>query len=195
MFYECDSRYRMLLAIGQSYIEGVMLRDLASRGVEVERSSSVVDFGLDFTDPTYPVIARIRNDVEEREEEIRAQFLIGCDGTHSFVRDRLGIRLEGENMKLYWGVIDAWFKTDLPVENSVRYLDLFWRVYVIFFFFFFYPVLIVINFQYGARTERLCGRDRTREGVEANLPSFKRSGYRAGPAHTGAVDGAREEGV
>ena len=45
-------------------------------------------------------------------ETIRAKFLIGCDGAHSWVRQQLHIAMEGELTDITWGVLDI-----LPITD------------------------------------------------------------------------------
>ena len=39
-------------------------------------------------------------------ETIRAKYMIGCDGAHSWTRKQLGFVMEGEQTELLWGVLD-----------------------------------------------------------------------------------------
>lgn len=45
-------------------------------------------------------------------EVIRAKYLIGCDGAHSWTRRQLGFRMEGEQTDFVWGVLDI-----VPITN------------------------------------------------------------------------------
>jgi phenol 2-monooxygenase (NADPH) len=49
---------------------------------------------------------------DAREEFIKAKYIIGCDGAHSWTRDQLGISLEGEQTDHVWGVMDIVPLTD-----------------------------------------------------------------------------------
>lgn len=53
---------------------------------------------------------------------IEARYLIGCDGTNSFVRTTLGIELEDLHFDEWWIVVDAWQRseTKLP-ERCAQY--------------------------------------------------------------------------
>lgn len=48
------------------------------------------------------------------EEVIQAKYLLGADGAHSWVRDQLGFKLEGESTDYIWGVLDIVPITDFP---------------------------------------------------------------------------------
>ncbi|KAF4552955.1 FAD-dependent monooxygenase-like protein 6 [Elsinoe fawcettii] len=52
--------------------------------------------------------------MEGREETVRAKYVIGCDGAHSWVRRQLGFKLEGEPTDYIWGVLDIVPITDFP---------------------------------------------------------------------------------
>ncbi|GAM88343.1 hypothetical protein ANO11243_063760 [Dothideomycetidae sp. 11243] len=49
-----------------------------------------------------------------REETLRAKYVIGCDGAHSWTRKQLGFKLEGEPTDYIWGVLDVVPITDFP---------------------------------------------------------------------------------
>ena len=43
---------------------------------------------------------------ERSTETIRAKYMIGCDGAHSWIRRQLGFQMEGEQTDIIWGVLD-----------------------------------------------------------------------------------------
>mgnify|MGYP002717891397 FL=1 len=47
-------------------------------------------------------------------EHIKAKFLVGCDGAHSWVRRQVGFSLEGSSTDYIWGVLDIVPITDFP---------------------------------------------------------------------------------
>lgn len=51
---------------------------------------------------------------------IHARYMIGCDGAHSWVRRKLGLKLEGDKMNEEWGVIDA-----IPITNFREFASFF----------------------------------------------------------------------
>jgi len=50
--------------------------------------------------------------VEKSQEIIKAKYVLGCDGAHSWVRKQLGLKLEGASRDVSWGVLDAFPVTD-----------------------------------------------------------------------------------
>lgn len=60
-------------------------------------------------------------DAPSSETTINCRYLIGCDGAHSWVRDQLGIEMEGEQTESVWGVMDI-----VPITNFRKH-DAFWN--------------------------------------------------------------------
>ena len=51
---------------------------------------------------------------EGSTETIRAKYMVGCDGAHSWTRRQLGFTMEGEQTEFIWGVLDIIPITDFP---------------------------------------------------------------------------------
>ncbi len=85
-----DKPYPFALFVSQVETERVLDEYLAERGMCVERPVTLVDFaaGPD------GVRARLRR-ADGSEEEVRARYLVGCDGAHSAVRKAAGIGFDG----------------------------------------------------------------------------------------------------
>ncbi|KAH6888537.1 FAD binding domain-containing protein [Thelonectria olida] len=47
-------------------------------------------------------------------EVVKAKYVLGADGAHSWVRKQIGLRLEGESTDYIWGVLDIVPITDFP---------------------------------------------------------------------------------
>ena len=43
---------------------------------------------------------------EGSTETVRAKYMVGCDGAHSWTRRQLGFEMEGEQTDFIWGVLD-----------------------------------------------------------------------------------------
>jgi len=54
-------------------------------------------------------------------EVIKAKYMVGCDGAHSWTRRQLGFTMEGEQTDFIWGVLDI-----IPITNfrMCRWADL-----------------------------------------------------------------------
>lgn len=51
-------------------------------------------------------------------EIIRAKYMIGCDGAHSWTRHKLGFTMEGEQTDFIWGVLDI-----IPITDFRQLFD------------------------------------------------------------------------
>jgi len=49
-----------------------------------------------------------------RTETVKAKYMLGADGAHSWTRNQLGYKLEGESTDYIWGVLDIIPITDFP---------------------------------------------------------------------------------
>jgi phenol 2-monooxygenase len=54
------------------------------------------------------------NKKADMEEVIKVKYMLGADGAHSWVRNQLGFKLEGESTDYIWGVLDIIPITDFP---------------------------------------------------------------------------------
>lgn len=93
---------------------------------EVARNSPTrlePDYGYEFVglevaeDADYPVTVTLRYTAGDRLGEtrnIKAKYVIGCDGAHSRVREAIGRRFLGEKANHAWGVMDVLAETDFP---------------------------------------------------------------------------------
>lgn len=132
-----DSPYPFPLLLPQSRTERLLGHHLASLGTEVERNVELVASSQDADG----VAATLRH-ADGREEQVRARYLVGCDGARSTVRHSLGIEFEGYTEPQVFLLADAridggnldpasiylWWQNGgtvalFPVENGI------WRIF------------------------------------------------------------------
>ena len=66
-------------------------------------------------DDTHELLKASELDAKANQEEvIKAKYLLGADGAHSWVRNQLGFSLEGDSTDYIWGVLDIIPITDFP---------------------------------------------------------------------------------
>jgi 2-polyprenyl-6-methoxyphenol hydroxylase-like FAD-dependent oxidoreductase len=111
-FDQIPSRYPYLLFLPQSETEAILNEYMESLGVKTERG---VEF-VSFDQQANGVHARLRHP-DGREEDVRAKWLIGCDGAHSPVREACGIPFEGHGVALHF------FLGDMEVEGTDKPKD------------------------------------------------------------------------
>src|SRR5215467_12878895 len=88
-FSEIPSFYRFTLMIPQNRVEQILLQHLESLGCNVMRPCKLIRY------TTSPSRVEAQIQVNGSDQSIRAQWLIGCDGMHSSVREQSGIAFSG----------------------------------------------------------------------------------------------------
>jgi 2-polyprenyl-6-methoxyphenol hydroxylase-like FAD-dependent oxidoreductase len=98
----------------QDQLEPILRTHAGKLGADIRFNCELVSF----TQDADGVTARIRDRGGENELSIRAQYLIGADGTDSPVREALGIRRHGPGVLQHW--MNVIFEADLPATIDGR---------------------------------------------------------------------------
>jgi 2-polyprenyl-6-methoxyphenol hydroxylase-like FAD-dependent oxidoreductase len=106
-----DTRYPYMLVIPQNETENIIEDRLNQEGVYVDRSCQFVT--LRQSEAGVGVTVRNREGIEE---EVRVDYVIGCDGTHSTVRESIGMPFHGTEID--WTVFLADVKLDAHFIRS-----------------------------------------------------------------------------
>ncbi|QRW20803.1 FAD-binding domain protein [Rhizoctonia solani] len=137
-----DSNMVFMGLYAQSSVEGILRQVLASgrkhipsatfvpesqplspsRKVEVEQGVFPVEMKVTDDGDGYPVTACLQHP-DGKKETVKAKYLLGCDGAHSWVRTQLGIEMVGETSDQVWGVVDAYIDTDFPDVRALTVFD------------------------------------------------------------------------
>ncbi|GAB2826374.1 FAD-binding monooxygenase [Alpinimonas psychrophila] len=94
------------------------LQDFLLEKMQKSPSRLEPDYGVEFValeiDPTseHPVLVTLRRDNEEFQ--VRATYVVGCDGARSAVRSAIGRELHGDVANHAWGVLDVLGLSDFP---------------------------------------------------------------------------------
>jgi len=110
---EFDTPYPYILALPQSRTERILLDRLAAHGGSVRRRTALESFDRDGAGVT----ARFADG-----SEIRAGWLIGCDGARSVVRKGLGLEFEGGEYEERFLIADLRVTWDLPDDEIAMVL-------------------------------------------------------------------------
>jgi len=114
----CGSRYGFNIGISEEVTESILDKYLHRQGGKVIHSSRLI--GLE--DDTDGFLATIQHD--GGPEQLRARWVVGCDGIHSTTRKLAGIELSGHDIEEPWAVFDAtlagWSHS---YEANYAYLD------------------------------------------------------------------------
>ncbi|EFR01873.1 phenol 2-monooxygenase [Nannizzia gypsea CBS 118893] len=109
------ARYPFTLTIHQGIIERVFLDEMSKCGTIVERPSTIVGFLHDKENSTYPVSVTLKSLDTNVERTVRTKYLIGGEGTRSFIREQLGIKMQRKGpISAVWAVMDGVVRTNFP---------------------------------------------------------------------------------
>ncbi|WP_448004962.1 FAD-dependent monooxygenase [Agromyces bauzanensis] len=111
-----DTSYPFWLSIPQYATEQVLERHLQHLGGTVEWGTTV----LELDDLGDRVVARI--DVGGEPRDVRARWVIGCDGGRSTVRDRIGVRLDRRESGVRFLLADVAGTAPLVEDEGYAYL-------------------------------------------------------------------------
>jgi 2-polyprenyl-6-methoxyphenol hydroxylase-like FAD-dependent oxidoreductase len=100
-FGASGSRYGFDIGLSEEVTESVLTDFLEAQGGAVTRSTRLI--GLVAAEEA--VTATLAHDGERRE--VVAQWVVGCDGLHSAVREAAGIEFPGADIEAQWAVFDA----------------------------------------------------------------------------------------
>ena len=100
-FAASGSRYGFDIGVSEQVTEAILTDFLEAQGGAVTRSTRLI--GL--TAGRDAVVAALARDGEPRQ--VAAQWVVGCDGLHSAVRQAAGITYPGADIKAQWAVFDA----------------------------------------------------------------------------------------
>ena len=109
--------YPYILMLPQNQTEAVLAERLTELGTTVERGVELTDFHQQ-QDQVRAVLHRSDGTVEE----VEANYLIGCDGPGSTVRERLGARFEGNVLEERFAVADLRVDWNLPYDELFAFL-------------------------------------------------------------------------
>jgi 2-polyprenyl-6-methoxyphenol hydroxylase-like FAD-dependent oxidoreductase len=112
-----DTAYPFLLFVSQAETEAVLESHLAGHGVHVERRVELVTF---HADPN-SVSCTLRH-ADGRTEQVRARYLVGCDGAASSVRRGAGIPFQGGAYPQTFALADLEVDGGLEADSAHAFL-------------------------------------------------------------------------
>jgi 2-polyprenyl-6-methoxyphenol hydroxylase-like FAD-dependent oxidoreductase len=113
-----DGPYPGPRVIGQRQVETLLAEHLAGLGTVIDRPAEVTDI---IETPDGFTIALTRPD--GATEEFQADYVLGCDGGHSFVRERFGIGFPGERYDGFEFIhADAQLRWSYPTGRGYIYV-------------------------------------------------------------------------
>lgn len=114
----CGSVYGFNVGLSEEVTENILTDYLRAQGGEVNRSSRLIGLAQE----EEGILAEIERDGSRYQ--MKAQWVVGCDGVHSVTREQFGIAMSGEEKAKLWAVFDVtmrpWRDT---YEGTFVYLD------------------------------------------------------------------------
>lgn len=95
--------HKYFLMLGQSFVEQSLDKRLRDMGSAVRRETSVSDIKI-LDDGCMTTLST--------GESVKSEFVIGADGSRSFVRDLFNVKFEVTYPQLIWAVLDGVVETD-----------------------------------------------------------------------------------
>jgi 2-polyprenyl-6-methoxyphenol hydroxylase-like FAD-dependent oxidoreductase len=111
-----DTRYPFVLGVPQDETERIPEERLATLRVRVERNTELISLAQRDSG----VSARLR--AGDRVEEVETDWLLGCDGAHSTVREQLGISFSGATYPELFVLADVKVAGDLDHAEAQVWL-------------------------------------------------------------------------
>ncbi|KAH9927960.1 FAD binding domain-containing protein [Epithele typhae] len=115
----------------QGAIEQVFIELMRAEGLEVQRSTvpTSLEIAADddkLKDPHAYVHKIVLHKKDQSDplatEVVHSKFVLGADGAHSWTRNQLDIRMEGDSSDAVWGVLDIEAETDFPDIHNQCFL-------------------------------------------------------------------------
>lgn len=101
-FQKLNSPFPYILSLPQSVTEELLNQHLIELGLKIERECELI--GLE--EQGEEVLATIQTPGNQKKQ-LRAQWVIGCDGAHSFVRKHLNLSFEGKTFPIVFSLADV----------------------------------------------------------------------------------------
>jgi 2-polyprenyl-6-methoxyphenol hydroxylase-like FAD-dependent oxidoreductase len=111
------TRYPFVLAVPQDDTERILEERVAQRGVRIERNTEMIKV----TQSDSGVSARLRT--ADGIEDVEADWLLGCDGARSIVRDQLHIPFSGSTYPEHFVLADVKVVGDIDHAEAQVWLQ------------------------------------------------------------------------
>lgn len=112
-FKNLESPYPFILCLEQNKTEKILIDHLASFGVEVERNTEVMSLKQDDTGADAQLLCVLSG----KQETVRAAWIIGCDGSKSFVRKTMRLSFSGKTFSDIFSLADVKIRWKYPHDE------------------------------------------------------------------------------
>ena len=107
------------LLVNQARVQDYFAESMANAPARMHPDYGWEFVGLDVDesgrsdDAAHPVLVHLRA-ADGADRDVRARYVVGCDGARSAVRESIGLTIEGDQAMHAWGVMDVLANTDFP---------------------------------------------------------------------------------
>lgn len=108
-----NSRYHFILGLSQHYTEALMIEYLQRIGIEIEMKMELID--IHFQNNLYSVVLK---DQQGQIKNETFQYVIACDGSHSFIRNQLNIPFVGKDLTQHFVFADVEIESPLSDQQA-----------------------------------------------------------------------------
>ncbi len=113
-----DSQYPFALGLAQHHTEALLIEHLAEHNIHPEFHVEIADFA-NAADGFH---VTLKNE-SGAEEALHADWLVACDGAHSFIRNQLNIPFEGQSLGEHFIMADAEIEWEFGDHDLVAFLS------------------------------------------------------------------------
>jgi 3-(3-hydroxy-phenyl)propionate hydroxylase len=113
MPHDADQKHAPMINLQQCYAEQFLVDGVLETAPEIDLRWQSTVTAVEAT----PGEVRLRVATPEGEYALDAQYVVACDGARSFVRQALGLRLEGNSYEGRYLIADIRLRTDHPTER------------------------------------------------------------------------------
>lgn len=97
-----DTPYPYIFFLSQAETERILYEEVQQLGIEIERNTTMLDLHQNVKE-----VEAIIQRPDGKKEVLKASYLIGCDGSHSAVRESLNLEFEGGSYPSQFIMADA----------------------------------------------------------------------------------------
>ena len=115
-FSSQESEFGTGVLIPQSMTEKLLEERLLQLGAAVHRETELVSF-----EQSEEEVQCLLRDADGEPKNVKAKYLVGCDGAHSAVRHGLGLPFPGKKDGLRWVLADVELSGDLPEADVASF--------------------------------------------------------------------------
>lgn len=113
-----DTPYPFVFILPQSETESILIEDLENHSMKVERQTTLLDFHQN-----EDYVEAIILTADGKKEVVQARFMIGCDGSHSLVREHLNLEFKGGSYASQFIMSDAKVEWEFDHEHLRAFID------------------------------------------------------------------------